>query len=101
MRVMRAQLLRGLEPILLRRPLWTASGQPQLVSQIGNFRMPEGGNAMLIGRLLVRLPGVQVGLLGVLQGLPGVLLPGQMFLFSMLFRSRTVRVGRSIVQFRG
>jgi hypothetical protein len=38
---------------------------------------------------------------GVFQGLPGMFLPGFMVFFAVVRRSRTVRVGGQIVQFRG
>ena len=49
----------------------------------------------------VRLLGMLVSLLGVLQSPPGALLPGLVILFLMGFRGATMSVGGAIVQLGG
>jgi hypothetical protein len=63
--------------------------------------VPKDREAVFIHSLPVRLFGILISLLGMLQSLPGALLPGLMILFLMGFRSTTVSVGGTIVQLSG
>jgi hypothetical protein len=80
-----SQLFHGVEPVFLRRSLWTASGLPEFPSEGGDVFMPEGGDAMANGSRL----SLQVSFFGVLEGLPGMFLSRQVILFSV-FLSHTV-----------
>ena len=95
------QFLRGAVPVFFRRSVRTASGLPQRVSQDGDVLVPEHRDAMFIQEALVRLPGMLVSLLGVLQSLPGALLPGFVILFLMGFGGATVGVRGKVVQLGG
>jgi hypothetical protein len=82
-----SQSFRGVKPILLRRPFRTASGFPELVSQCRNIVVSEWGKAVR----------VLMGILGMFQSLPGMLVPGQVVLLSMLLGS-PVDMGGAVVQ---
>jgi hypothetical protein len=71
------------------------------MSQRRDVLVPEDRDAMFIHRAPVRLFGVLVSLLGVLQGPPGELLPGLVVLFLMGFRGAAMSVGGTIVQLGG
>jgi hypothetical protein len=75
-----SQLFRGTKPILLRRSFGTAPRLPQLLRERGDFVMPKWGNAVP-GRNRLGMP---VRLLRVLQGVAGMLMPGQVLGFSAL-----------------
>src|ERR1017187_7900246 len=85
-----------MEPIHLRRSVRTASRLPEFTSQGGDVFVPEGGDAMPHRNCLSML----MSLLGVLQRLPRVLLPGQVILLSVLL-GNTMHVGGLVVQFGG
>ena len=95
------QFLRGAVPIFFRRSLRTASGLPQRMSQRCDVVVTKPGNAVFIHRVSMRLLGMLVSFLGVLQSLPGEFLPGLVILLFMSFRSAAMCVGRAIVQFGG
>ena len=95
------QFLHGMEPVFLRRSLRTASGLPERISQRRDVLVPKDREAVFVYSGPVRFLGMLVSLLGVLQSLPGALLPGLMILFLMGFRSTTVSVGGTIVQLSG
>ena len=94
----RPQLLRGMEPVFVRRSFGTAPGFPHRISQLGNVRVPEDREAVLIHLIPMRLPSVLVRLLRVLKSLPGEFLAALVILFLMRFRSTTMSVGGAIVQ---
>jgi hypothetical protein len=71
------------------------------MSQRRNLAMPKGRDAVLIHRALVRLLGMLVRLLGVLQSPPGEFLPGLVILFLMGLRGATMSVRGAIVQLGG
>lgn len=79
-----------MEPILFRRPIRTPSLTPQLVGQSRNglVRMLE---------MLMNLLRLLVSSLGMLQGLPGALLPTQVILFTVLLGRRVMSVRRQVV----
>jgi len=54
---------------------------------------------MLGSRVFMRLERHLVSPMGMFQGLSGVLLPGQVILFSMLFRGGTMSMSGQIVKF--
>jgi hypothetical protein len=62
--------------------------------------VPEDRNPVFIHSVPIRLLGMLVGLLGVLQSSPGQLLPGLVILFLMSFRGTAMSVGGAIVQLR-
>ena len=63
--------------------------------------VPEDRDAVFVHNVPMRLPGVLVSLLGILESPPGQLLAGFMVLFLMGFRGTAVSVGGGIVQFGG
>lgn len=63
--------------------------------------MPKDSYAMFIHSFPVRLLGVLMNVLGVLQSLSGVFLPGWVILLLMSLCSSAVRMGCIIVQFGG
>jgi len=85
----RAQLCGGLEPILFRRPLWTASGLPQLVGERRDVSVPERRDAMDILSLSMPLSVV-------FERLPGMFVSGEMLAFSLLL-PRNMGVGGDVV----
>ena len=95
------QFLRGTEPVIFRRSLRTVSGLPQRMSQRRDFRVPKRGDTMFIHSASVRLFGMLVSLLGVLQSPSGELLPSLVVLFLMGFRSAAMSVCGTIVQLSG
>jgi hypothetical protein len=80
-----AQLVDGFEPIRFRRALGTTPGFPECVGQGGDVTVPECHDAMPNGYRLSRVMGV----LEVLQRMPRSLVPGQVFLLSLML-SHTV-----------
>jgi hypothetical protein len=66
--------------------------------QFGDVRMPKGGYAVLVRLFPMDLLSVLVSLLGVLQCLAGLLLPGLVILFLMGFRGASMGVGGAFVQ---
>jgi hypothetical protein len=85
-----------MEPIFLRRSVRTASGLPEFTSEIGDVLMPEGGDAVSNGGRV----SVLLSVLGMLEGLPGMLLSGQVILLSLLL-ANAVEMGGLVVQFGG
>ena len=88
-------MFRGTKPIFFGRTFGTTSGFPQCVSQRGDFIVPEGYDAVT-GRRLRHL----MRPLGVLQRLPGMLVPAEVFLLPM-FLTGAVGVGGEVVQLGG
>ncbi len=60
------QSFRGMEPVFLRRSVWTASCLPQLISESCDVVMSECDDAMSIRSHL----GMPMSVLGVLESLP-------------------------------
>jgi hypothetical protein len=74
-----------MEPVFLRRSVWTASGLPVFIGQGFDLAMSECGNAMCDcsnWRMVVL-----VSPRGMLQGLPRILMSRQVILFSVLLAS--------------
>ena len=71
------------------------------MSQRGDLLMPKRGDAMFIHSGLMRLLGMLVSFLRVLQSSPGEFLPGLVILLLMGFRGTTMSVGGTIVQLGG
>jgi hypothetical protein len=91
-----SQLFGGIEPILLWRSFGTTSGLPELVGESGDVVVTECADSMPSrGRL-----SVLVGLLAVLQGLPGMFRSGKVFRLSPLF-GRSMSVRGDVVQLGG
>ena len=90
-----SQLFGGTKPIFLRRSFRTAPGLPERMGQRGDFIVSKGRHTVSNRRLshLVRL-------LGMLEGLPGMLVPSLIFGFPLLFTG-AVGVGGKIVQLGG
>jgi hypothetical protein len=84
-----------MKPIHLRRSFRATTGLPQCVGERRDFIMPEGYDAVTSGRLTH-----PVGFFRVLEGLPGMLVSGLMFLLSLLFTC-AVGVGGEVVQLGG
>jgi hypothetical protein len=95
------QFLYGMKPVFFRRALRTASRLPQRMSQGCDVLVPKSRFAMGLHSVPVCLLGFLVSLLGVLESSPRAFLPGLVILFLMGFRSTTMGVGGSIVQFSG
>jgi hypothetical protein len=89
-----AQFFRRTVPIFFGRSLGTSSRDPQFVRQRFDFRVSEGMDALTDGGRLRAL----VSFMGMLERLPRMLVPCEMFLLSILFGG-AVRVRRLIVQF--
>ena len=68
------------------------------MSQDGDVFVPKHGDAMFVHQALVRLPGVLVSHQGVLQSLPGALLPGFVVLLFVGFNGAEVSVRGKVVQ---
>jgi hypothetical protein len=71
------------------------------MGQFGDVRMPKGGDAVFVRLFPMDLLGMLVSLLGVLQCLAGLLLPGLVILFLMGFRGALMCVGGAFVQLGG
>jgi hypothetical protein len=67
--------------------------------QFGDVAVPKGCDAVFIYGVSMHLLGMLVSPLGVFQSLPGVLLPGLAILLLMGFRSDSMCMGGTIVQF--
>ena len=85
-----------MKPIFLRRSFRTASRLPELIGEGRDFVVPEGGHAMSGSSRLRMLMSV----VRVLQSLPGVLVPAQVILLSMLLGD-PMGMRRGVVQFGG
>jgi hypothetical protein len=75
------QLFRRLEPILVSRSVWTASGLPEFMSAGGDFVVSKRGDAVGHSSPTRML----MSFFGVLQRLPGMLVSRQVILLSLLF----------------
>ncbi len=76
----RTQFFRGSEPIFFRRSDGAASGLPEFVGQGRNLRVAKCGDAVPD-----RSPyGALARIVGMLLSSPGLLVPTQMFLLSVL-----------------
>ena len=93
--------MRGLEPVLVRRSLGTASGPPEGMSEDFDIRVPKDRDTVFIHGVPVRLRGILVSLLGILKSTSGQLLSGLMVLFPVSFRRTAMGVGGAIVQLGG
>jgi hypothetical protein len=71
------------------------------MSQHCGLLVPKDRNAVFIHHVPMRLPGMFVSLLGILESPPGQFLSGFMVLFLMGFGGTAVSVGGDIVQFGG
>ncbi len=78
-----------MKPILFRRPVWTASGLPQLIRQRRDVGVSESGDAMCI--LSQSMP-----LSVVFERLAGMLASGEMLAFSPLL-ARSMGMGGDVV----
>ena len=68
------------------------------MSQGGDLLVTKDRDAMFIHNGPVRLLGMHVRLPGLLQSLPGELMPGLVILFLMGFRGAAMGVGGALVQ---
>jgi hypothetical protein len=68
------------------------------MSQPRDVLVPEDREAVFVHSGPARLLAMPMSLLGVLQSLPGALMPGLVILFLMGFRGATMSVGGAIVQ---
>jgi hypothetical protein len=66
--------------------------------QRGDILVPEDRDAVLVHSGPVRLLAMPMSLLGVLQSLPGALMPGLVILLFVGFGGATMSVGGAIVQ---
>jgi hypothetical protein len=82
------QLFYGAKPVFFRRSVRATSCLPHIVREFGDFAMSEWLNAVPIHRHL----SLPVSGLRMLKSLPGMLMPGFMFLFPVLL-GRTVGMG--------
>ncbi len=74
---------------------------PKLISECGNVRLcgfvsDRVGALLGPGRLMLLLC-VQVSLIGVLKGLSGAFMSGQVIFFSVMLGTRTMGVGSKVV----
>ena len=95
------QFFYGAKPILFRRSFRTASAFPKRVSERGDVllfgfvsdyvgAMPGPGSLMLF-------LCVQVSLIGVLKGLSGAFMPGQVIFFSVVLGAATMGMGSEVM----
>jgi hypothetical protein len=71
------------------------------MSQRSDLLVPEDRDAVLVHSGPVRLLAMPMSFLGVLQSLPGALMPGLVILFFMRLGGATMSVGGGIVQLGG
>jgi hypothetical protein len=98
------QLLYGAEPVVFRRALGTAPALPELIGECGDVVLvgfvDEAGGAMPGAGLPVPLLCEQVGVVGVLEAVPGGFMPGQVILFSVVLGAGAVGVSSKVTVFR-
>jgi hypothetical protein len=88
-----------MEPIFLRRSVWTASRLPKFISERCDFVVPKCGDAVTVRRRL----SMPMSCLGVLQGSPRMLVACQVILLFLLLgntvgmRGRVVQFGRPLM----
>ena len=82
-----------MQPVLFRGSVRAASGKPQCVGERRDFFVPECGNAVSCHGSL-RMP---MRLFGVFQGLPGMLVSGQVLLFVVLLLGGAMSVCGDVV----
>ncbi len=68
------------------------------MSQRCDVFVPKVRHAVFMHSVPARLLGLPVSLLGVLESLPGALMPGLVILLLIGFRGATMCVGRNVVQ---
>lgn len=100
MLIARAQLHSRVVPVFFGRSERATAVLPEFVSYFLNVVVSELNDRMRAVRVQ-HLLGVLVGLLRVLQCLPGHLLARFMFLFVMLLGGGAVRMSSDSMQFRG
>jgi hypothetical protein len=93
------QYLRGAKPIFFGRSLRTSPALPKLVSHCGDFLLVGhvGGVAAMLCPVLVL--GMQVSLIGVLLGLSGAFVSGQVIFFSVVLGAGTMGMGGEVTVF--
>ena len=82
-----------MEPIFLRRALWTASSLPEFLGEDCDVIVSECGDSPSNRSRLSLL----MSFLGVLEGLPCMLLSSQVILFSLLLGSNTMGMRGNVV----
>jgi hypothetical protein len=95
------QFLSGIKPVLIRRSLRATPGLPQFMSENRDVIVSKGHYSVSIERGRMQLHGGPVGLLGVLQRLPGVLVSGLMVLLLVRLRRVAMNVGGIVMQLGG
>jgi hypothetical protein len=98
---MNPQLLRGAEPVLVRRPSGTAPSFPKPVSENCDFIVRKTNRAVALHAIAMCLTCEVVGLLRVLKRLPGALMSTLVILLFVSLGGNAVGVRGSIVQFSG
>jgi hypothetical protein len=95
------QYLRGAKPIFFGRTLRTSPALPKLVSHCGYFLLVGrvGGVAAMLGPVLIL--GMQVSLIGVLLGLSGAFMSGQVIFLSVVLGAGTMGMGSEVTVFEG
>jgi hypothetical protein len=88
-----SQFFDGAKPVVFPPAFRAAPGLPELIGESGDLLfvglVTDGGLVML--RLFV-----QVGVVGVLEAVPGAFVSGQMVFFSVMLAAGTVRVSSKV-----
>ena len=99
------ELFYSAKPILFRRSHRTAPALPKFIGERGDVPLfglvSDQVGAMPGGGLLMLLLCVQVSHIGVLQGLSGVLMSGEVIFFSVVLGAATMGVGRKVAVLSG
>ena len=88
-----SQICRCVEPVFLRRSGWTASRLPVFIGEGCDLNMSERGDAMSNRGWRWSVP---MAVRDVFQGLPGMLVSGEVILFSLVL-GNTMGVRRAVV----
>ena len=87
------QCFYGAEPIFFRGSFRTAPVLPEFVRECGDVLLTGRVRAMFPAGALMFLLRLQVSLIGMLMGLPGAFMPGQMILLSVVLGAGAMGMG--------
>jgi hypothetical protein len=84
------QTFYGAKPIFFRRSLRTSPVVPELVREGGDVLLIGRAGARFLPRTLLFVLRLQVSLIGMLMGLPGAFMPGQVIFLSVVLGAGTM-----------
>jgi hypothetical protein len=87
------QCFYGAEPIIFRGSFRTAPLLPEFVRECGDLSLIGRVSARFSPSALMFLLRLQVSLIGMLMGLPGAFMPGQMILLSVVLGAGAMGMG--------